>query len=227
MFADVAGKWFIEVNKISEKCNHPMMIWDIMPHAGASQIHPHVQGFLGKGKYLGKMGKLNNALLLYKKTTGREYFEDYINLHISLGLGTRFGTTSIIVPLDSQKDHEFVIIGKTNINDWIKALYLVYRTYVEELKVYCFSSGMAWPTFIISKHLQKLNSTRQKMSSTSANFGNLMYARIGGRGNCQSVESDVSSLELYVINHLSSDPFITFQALNTTMIKYGNSILPE
>ena len=39
-----------------------MMIFDIMPHAGASQIHPHVQGFIGKDHYLGKMEKLEKVM---------------------------------------------------------------------------------------------------------------------------------------------------------------------
>ena len=194
-----------------------MMIWDIMPHAGASQIHPHVQGFLGNGKYLGKMGKLNHASLWYRSKNNRDYLEDYINVHVALGLGIRYHSASIIVPIDSQKDNEFVIIGKTNLSDWIRAMYFIHRTYIEELKVYCFSSAMAWPTFILSEDRNPLNT----WSTSSSDDGNLMFTRIGGRGNCQSVESDVSSLELYAINHLSSDPFITFQALKNTITKYG------
>ena len=206
-----------------------MMVWDVMPHAGASQIHPHVAGFLGKGKYLGKMGKLNHASTSYRKMNlQRDYWKDYLNLHIALGLGVRYHTASIIVPIDSQKEHEFVIVGTTSLRDWIRAFYLIYRTYVEELKVYCFSSGMAWPTSILTEHIQTLSNMkrnnrktpRKNRSASSFDDGNLMFARIGGRGNCESIESDVSALELYAINHLSSDPFTTIRALKKTILKH-------
>ena len=212
-----------------------------MPHAGASQVHPHVQGFLGKKTYLGKMGKLDQAINLYRNRTQQEYLEDYVNAHIALGLGLRYHTASIVVPLDSQKDNEFVIIGTSSLRDWTRLLYLVHRTYIEELKVYCFSSGMAWPTSIlfpssdkqvriskIGKDLKGLeelpdppNSTKVKRTIPKKPAGSLMFARVGSRGNCQSVESDVSSLELYLINHLSTDPYVTISALKRVLKKYG------
>ena len=197
-----------------------------MPHAGASQIHPHLQGMLGKGKYFGKMGRLSEVSRAYKKSTSRDYFDDYLNLHIALGLGIRYRTTGILVPIDAQKEHEFIVFGKSNLKDWIRAMYLVYRTYVEELSVYCFSSGMAWPTFVVSHSDIETDTKNPQNSSPSGAKHNdeeqdsLMFARMGGRGNCQSVESDVSSLELYTINHLSSDPYITFKALRTIIDKY-------
>ena len=197
-----------------------MMAWDIMPHAGASQVHPHFQGFLGEGKYLGKMGKLQEVIRSYKQTINRDYLNDYIDLHISIGLGVRYRSTSILVPIDATKENEFIIIGSTSLSDWVRALYLIHRTYIEVLKVYCFSSGMAWPSFIITEDNIDLNDINTNMLPNSDEVGNLMYARIAGRGNCQSIESDVSSLELYSINHLSSDPYKSFQALKTTIMKY-------
>ena len=33
---------------------YPVMVWDIFPHAGASQVHPHMHGFLDPTHYHGK-----------------------------------------------------------------------------------------------------------------------------------------------------------------------------
>ena len=217
---NIAVKWFRKVHELTKTHTHPMMAWDIMPHAGASQVHPHFQGFLGKGKYLGKMGKLQEVIRSYKQTMNRDYLNDYIDLHISIGLGVRFRSTSILVPIDATKENEFIIIGSTSLSDWVRALYLIHRTYIEELKVYCFSSGMAWPSYIVIEDNIDLNDINTSMFSNSNEVGNLMHARIAGRGNCQSIESDISSLELYLINHLSSDPYKTFQAFKTTIKKY-------
>ena len=46
--------WFKLVHSISSDHSHPMILWDSMPHAGASQVHPHLHAVLGKGEYLGK-----------------------------------------------------------------------------------------------------------------------------------------------------------------------------
>ena len=32
----------------------PAMVWDLLPHAGASQVHPHLHGFLDSNRYQGK-----------------------------------------------------------------------------------------------------------------------------------------------------------------------------
>ena len=191
-----------------------------MPHAGASQIHPHVQGFIGKYHYLGKMEKLDRVRTLYYNETKQDYLNDYINVHIALGLGLRYHTASIIVPLDSQKDNEFVISGTSSLRDWTRLMYLVHRTYIEELKVYCFSTGMAWPTSILLDIPSSYVIPKERSKSLD-NVGSLMFAKIGGRVNCQSIENDVSSLELYVINHLSTDPYRTVRALKKIIRKYG------
>ena len=44
-----------------------------------------------------------------------------------------------------------------------------------------------------------------------------MYlSRIGSRGDCQSMVSDVSSLELYLMNNVNTNPFRTVGAFNST-----------
>ena len=193
-----------------------MLVFDIMPHAGASQVHPHIQGFLGKGRYQGKMAKMEQAAQLYKNANHRDYVEDYVNAHIALGLGFRYRSTSIIVPLDAQKDHEFIDIGTTSLRDWVRLLYLVHRTYIEELNIYCLSTGMAWPSSIVTDVIEK----RIHLKST----GSLMFAKIGSRGDCQSVDNDVSSLELYAINSLSSDLYNTMNAFRRTYQRYHTKV---
>ena len=212
--------WFRNVHKSDNAYTHPTMIFDIMPHAGASQIHPHVQGFIGKSHYLGKMGKLERVISLYRNQTKRHYLQDYINVHIALGLGLRYRTASVIVPLDSEKDNEFVISGSSNLRDWTRLLYLVHRTYIEELKVYCFSTGVAWPTSILWKNPDSYSILKERIKSFHT-VGSLMLAKIAARGNCQSIENDISALELFVMNHLSTDPYRTIEALKKTIRKYG------
>ena len=80
---------------------------------------------------------------------------------------------------------------------------------------------MAWPSSIITNDKINLNDMNKDKFPNSYVEGNLMFARIAGRGNCQSIENDVSSLKLNTINHLSSDPYKTTHALNSKLLKYN------
>lgn len=44
---------FNQVYKLEKTHKYPSMIWDLLPHAGASQVHPHVHGFIDKDAYQG------------------------------------------------------------------------------------------------------------------------------------------------------------------------------
>lgn len=126
---------------------------------------------------------------------------DFIDSHIRAGLGLRIDpNTVILVPLDAHKDNEFLIISKNLDVGFKKAFHLVYRTYLDHLNVFCWSCGIVWPS----------------MSVQSKEGGLPLMARIGGRGNCQSLMSDVSSLELYVMFNVNSNPFKAMQALQKT-----------
>ena len=41
--------------------------------------------------------------------------------------------------------------------------------------------------------------------------------RIGSRGNCQSLMSDVSALELYALNNVNTSPFQTIKAVKKVL----------
>lgn len=200
-----------------------------MPHAGARQIHPNVQRFIGKSHYLRKWAKLERVISLYRNQTKRQDLHDYVNVHIALGLGLRYRTASIIVLLDSEKDPEFFISGTSSLRDWTTLLYFVHSTYIEELKVYCFSTGVVWPTSILWENPDSrenpLDSFGRSILKESIKFvntvGSLMLAKIAGRWYCQSFENDVSALELFGINRLSTDPYRTIEALKKTIRKYG------
>lgn len=43
-----------EYNK-DPKYSYPIITWDLLPHAGASQVHPHLQMLLSPDKYPGKL----------------------------------------------------------------------------------------------------------------------------------------------------------------------------
>ena len=75
-----------------------------------------------------------------------------------------------------------MIVSSSLNMDAVKLLYRVLQTYKTKLGVYCFSAGASLPAM------------------SSSNVGLPFIFRIGSRGDCSAVRSDVSSLELYVVS---------------------------
>lgn len=82
-------------------CRYPSILWDVLPHAGASQVHPHVHGLLGVHQYSGAFEKLHAISQEYYAKHHRSYWTDLIKVHDALGLVVRFGDAVAMVPLVS------------------------------------------------------------------------------------------------------------------------------
>ena len=160
---------------------------------------------------MGKFAHLNRVAKMFNIETGREYLQDYVDIHTALGMAFTRGTASVVVPLDAQKDHEFIIIGKEPNDDWLSLYFDVYRTLFEQLGVFCWSSGAGWPE--ISAHGQRLKEQFRL---------NAAVARICTRGNCQSLANDVSSLEMYTFNSINTDTIQTLRGLQRRLASVEN-----
>ena len=205
IFDDVVVRWFKSVHSIKPHLTHPHLIWDTLEKGGASQVHPHLQLWLGSHNYMGKMRSLSEAAKRYQMHHQRNYFEDFVMAHALFGLTLSVQDAVIVAPLVAQLDHEFVVLDMTQelengllSRDFIKAYYLVRKTLQEELTIYCTSSAMALPPV--------------------PNTGSYLpaIARTGSRGkDCLSPVSDISSLNIYSAHALSSNLFANMEALKS------------
>ena len=106
----LAQTWFHKVYQFSNgKYSHPHLVFDILPHAGTSQGHPHLHIFPGEGHYFGQFRALSNAVENYPYGGPTKFFPDYIQSHFDLGLAIQVGRAVVLVPLDSHKDHELML----------------------------------------------------------------------------------------------------------------------
>lgn len=206
MIAKVSVEWFEKTHKLHPDRTHPVIVWDFLAKAGASQVHPHINVLLGRGFYPGKWGHLDSVRMSYTADTNRDYLKDLITLHMSLGLGLKFKDAAVIVPIDPIRNREIWVIGSKNLDNWMWLLYVAYRTYIDELDVYCSSQSVALPTSVM---------TNTKVGKG----GELMVGKLGARGDCMSCYSDVSSLELYSFNSISTDYYETMAAFRKTFLK--------
>jgi hypothetical protein len=154
--------------------------------------------FAGEGHYLGQFRELSLASEAYGDDYA--YIADYVRAHVLIGLGVRVGEAVVISPLDARKDHEFVIVSPRPNADYVNAFHTVYRTYLDQLGVFCWSSASAWPP--------RMEDPRHALP---------VVTRIGSRGNCQAMMSDVSSLELYMFDNINTNPYATIKAFERTL----------
>jgi len=191
-----AKQWYRKVNQQDRSLVFPMMVWDALPHAGASQIHPHMQIWLGR-HYEGQFGSMLRDSNAYLAEFGGNYWEDMADAHVGLGLGVVEGGAVAIVPLTSHKDHEVMIMAKDVNKDFIFLLSAVTEMYNEKLGVFCRSMGMSFPP----------------INSRPAEATLPAILRVGSRGSCSSSVSDASSLDLYGVFSVNVDPVQTITTL--------------
>ena len=117
------------------------------------------------------------------------------SLHTSLGLGFSIGGVSVMSPLTSHKEHEVMVVSDKMDADFIKVWTGIMRMYNIKLELWCRSLGMSWP-----------------MSGSQP-----YILRIGSRGACHSPVSDVSSLEMYSVYSVNTDPVTTIDILKTVL----------
>ncbi|XP_046406143.1 uncharacterized protein LOC124171040 [Ischnura elegans] len=197
-------KWFKRVNREDKSSRFPNILWDSLPHAGASQVHPHVHGLMDTDHYYGILEEQNRASIEYHEATGNNYWEDIIEIHHALGLTKRFGDAIALTSLTSRKDNEVMLISDEPSLDLFRLLYYVIQTYYQRYKIYCHSSGMAFPAF-----------GDMHDSSLPA------LIRISTRGDCSNVRSDISSLELYTVYNVNADLYEVISNISATVDNFA------
>ena len=70
MFA-LALRWGRKQRRRDPRRTHPSLIFDALPHGGASQAHPHLHAILGSGRYPGQFGAIHQATKRRKGVVSR------------------------------------------------------------------------------------------------------------------------------------------------------------
>ena len=156
---------------------------------------------IAEDHYLGQFRQIQMASDLYWNMHKSSLLGDYVQIHMDLGLALKVGRAVILSPLDAHKDHELFIIAEEADDDWISAYYIAIQTLLFQLRIPCWSSGMAWPP----------------VKDIKTNQGLPAVAKIGTRGNCQSMMSDVSSFELYMYYNVNTNPYATIRAVKEAL----------
>ena len=72
--------WFNTTHHHHPHLASPMLIWDTLDKAGASQVHPHLQVWLGS-HYEGEFERWVESAARHQSDTGRDYWADMVEAH--------------------------------------------------------------------------------------------------------------------------------------------------
>mgnify|MGYP002803535954 FL=1 len=187
---ELSQKWFRKCYEIDETFTLPSLLWDILPKASASQIHPHIHMFVSKDFYFAGWEKIFRAADEYKLTKGRNYFNDVITIHTILKLNITFGDAVAYVSLTPSVSYEVVIVSKRPGNDLFKLFYRIMKAFMK-MKLYAVTAGAVFPPLI--------------EDSTTPKKDIPCIIRIVNRGAVDKMRSDISSMELFGSGNINVD----------------------
>ncbi|XP_071082251.1 uncharacterized protein [Haliotis cracherodii] len=195
----LSQKWFHVAHKRDPAAKYRVMVWDIFPHAGASQIHPHVHGFLSPHLYHGVVEAWREGAEEYYRRYNNNYFTDLVSVYSAMGLTVTHGAAVAIASIVPKKDHEVIILSPTPGDSFFQLIYYTLRAFIDDIDKLCFSMGIGLPPL-------------------GSDLGSIpAYARIVTRGAVADVRTDMSSLELFAGTNVNIDPYKVIKLVHASV----------
>ena len=212
---NVADGWFAAAAAAEGTGNgvaaplHPLLIWNCLPRAGASQFHGHAQTILSAVPQP-TQAREAAARQQYNTVThpGEEYYADFVAAHAALGLATSWGREGeaavAVAALCPWRDAEIVVHGASlRCGAFQTLVFVALRTLIDELGVQSFNAGIH--NILVP-------------GAVAVPAGAPVVARIVSRGRLSSAASDFGGLEVFggaSIGH--TDPFQVKAALDAVL----------
>ncbi|XP_071507481.1 uncharacterized protein [Diadema antillarum] len=206
---DVTMAWFMKVHTTDKQYRYPHLMWDNLPKASASQIHPHAQASMSPVRHYGLMEHIRLSAVDYSlKNGGQNYFSDLIQVHNALGLTTSLGGATAIAYLTPKKDHEVMIVSKVCDQDFVRLLFYTIRAFIDDMQLYAWSLAVFLP--------------KLEPYTTPGAEDIPAIARIISRGPLTSPRSDISSMELFAASNVNVDPFTVIEHIKKSVELKGH-----
>ncbi|XP_065066688.1 uncharacterized protein LOC135692480 [Rhopilema esculentum] len=202
----LASKWYDKVHSLVPDYNFRHMYWDVYPRASASQVHPHLHILLGNGEYYAKWNHLHISALRYPhRNYGANYWQVMVEAHHSIGLAVQFGDAVALGYITPQKDYCTFVISRKPGLDFFKMVYFVYKAFIEDLKLYAYSSGFVFP---------KMKTKPENEDKELPALFSIVY-----RGSLAGSRSDISSFDLFGTANVNSSPYKVIAAIRSSVEK--------
>ena len=196
-YIETGWNWVQRAHDFDPLAQNPLFLWNCTNRGGASIRHGHAQVVLGRGSHYAKVEHLRRAALDYEDQYGANYFEDLFHIHQALGLGWKSGDAGVMVYLTALKQNEIMMLGPDLTASFVKSLARMVVDFRDKLRVKSFNLGIVFPPLGDGAGWERFP----------------VIARLLDRGDTSSISSDISAMELYGANVVTSDPWETAQAL--------------
>ncbi|XP_076056549.1 uncharacterized protein LOC143034417 isoform X2 [Oratosquilla oratoria] len=198
--------WILKVWENDRDYIYPNLAWDTLQHAGASQIHPHVQMMMSPDHYYGFMELFRQAGQHFYHSTRKNYFSTLVELYTAIGLAVPYGEAVALATLNGKTDLEVILLSPNPGLDLYRLLFYTIKAYHDSFTQLCYSIGMAWPAVGTRKQAQ---------------LGRIpAVIRLGSRSDCTSPRTDYSSFEIYQIAYRNHHPWKLAEAIRKAIHKY-------
>ncbi|XP_077988391.1 uncharacterized protein LOC144442865 [Glandiceps talaboti] len=207
---NTAMKWFMKVYETDKNYKYPHLMWDNLPKASASQVHPHAQASVGPVRHYGLMEHIRLTGIDYSREHGSNYFSDLLQIHTALGLTTTLGNATAMAYLTPKKDYEVIIMDKTASTDFFRLLYYTIKAFMDDLQLFAWSFAMFLP---------KLE------PYVSPDYDDIpAIVRIISRGQANSPRNDISAMELFAVSNVNIDPFSVIGHVERSVAKHRKEL---
>ena len=196
-YLDTGWRWMQVAHSYDPAARYGLLLWNCNSRAGASIPHGHAQVVLGRNSHYVRIEYLRKAAGDYKSSYGNSYFDDLFTVHRALGLGFAAGGAKVMACLSPLKLNEVMILADSLSVDTKEAVYHVLACFRERLNVTSFNLGIVFPP----------------LDNVPGWEGFPFIARMLDRGDAGEISSDISAMEFWGANVISSDPFKTAAAL--------------
>ena len=196
-YLETGWRWMQAAHNYDAAARYGLFLWNCNSRAGASIPHGHAQVVLGKGAHYARIEHLRKAAGDYKSSYGSSYFDDLFRVHNILGLGFAAGDAKVMACLSPLKLNEVMIVSESLSDLTKEAVYRVLACFRDRLNITSFNLGIAFPP----------------IGSERGWEGFPVIVRMLDRGDAGEISSDISAMELWGANVISSDPFETALAL--------------
>ncbi|UCG49715.1 MAG: hypothetical protein JSU94_08015 [Phycisphaerales bacterium] len=195
-YIETGFAWLRKAHEQNSEFAYPFFLWNCLDKSGASRVHGHAQVLLGRDMHYARVEILRRAADAYRRSTGRDYFDDLLAAHDSVGLALAGGEVRVFVNITPVKEKETVIISRRppdQSDDAKAAIWQVLECMIHKLGVTCFNLAISMPAI---------------------GADDLPYfVRVVDRGSLLKTTSDLAGMELYGSTVIASDPYRVVEAL--------------
>jgi hypothetical protein len=206
-----ALRWAKQAHNVDREAKYFFLMWNCLWKGGASIVHGHMQMTLGRGMHYGRIEHWRRQALLYRLAHGTNYFEDLCRVHAALGLARQVGGARVLASLTPVKDSELLVISPTrwiHNDDMLAAISLALAAYRDRLGVQSFNLALFQRPLDVAETMHPIDGKGWEDWN-----GFPAVVRIVDRGDLTVRAADVGCMELYASSVVSSDPFVTIQAI--------------